>query len=70
MGSDAFLRMPGVSGLRPYACTHLKKALCRSRSFGRACDKYRRWRTLAMDEAAFPIEKSMNPTILPLAMSE
>ena len=40
-GPEAFLEMSGVSGRRPSAWTHLKMALCHTRPFSGACDKYR-----------------------------
>ena len=41
-GPWAFLGMPGACGLRPYARTHLKKALCHTCPLGGASNKYRR----------------------------
>ena len=40
-GPEAFLKLPGVSGLRPCSQTHLKKSLCHTRPVGGTCDKYR-----------------------------
>ena len=40
-GSEAFLELPGVCGLRPSAWTHLKKALCHNCPVGGTEDKYR-----------------------------
>ena len=39
-GPKVFLTMPDACGLWPCVWTHLKKALCHTRSFGGACDKY------------------------------
>ena len=40
-GNKAFYEMLGVFRLQSNARTHLKKALCHTRPFGGACDKYR-----------------------------
>ena len=40
-GSEAFLELPGVSGLQPCAWTHQKKALCHIHPVGGTYDKYR-----------------------------
>ena len=40
-GQRHFLGMPGASGLRPCAWTHIKKALCHTRLVSGTEDKYR-----------------------------